>query len=156
MFNNSLKILTEEKNLDVLTKLKFISTILPNQKINVQQLKAENNNVFTPLKRMFYGETRSTTLNFITSTVEKSFDIIKVYSSSEKKSEILLCNNITTDLIKCIDGLHNLQKTYKDDNIVVCSITSIIENIKAKLIELKEQSPNIFIPVIKFEDNFDS
>lgn len=134
-----------ERNRDTITKLKFISTFQPGQKIDVKNLRVETNTIFTPIKRMLFGESRDTTINFLNSTIERSFEIIQAYCYSDKKSEQIFCSNIILDLDKSIEGLQNLQKTYKDDNLFVCNIDTIIENIKGKLIEIRERFPNLFI-----------
>lgn len=144
-----------EKNRDTITKLKFISTLQSGEKIDVKNLRVETNTILTPIKRMLFGESRDTTITFLNSTIERSFEIIQAYCYSDKKSEQIFCSNIILDLAKCIEGLQNLQKTYKEDNLFVCNIDTIIENIKGKLIELKERFPSLFREdyIIKVERN---
>jgi hypothetical protein len=149
-----------EKNRDTITKLKFITTLQSGQKIDVKNLQIETNNLFTPLKRMIYGESRETTINFFNTVIERSFEIIQAYCNSEKKSEQIFCSNIIFDLAKSIYGLQNIQKTYKEDNLFVCNIDTLIENITGKLMELKEKYPKLFREVnnqeiVDIKDNKD-
>jgi len=64
-------------------------------------------------------------------------------------SEKILCSKIITDLVKSINGLKNIQETYKEDNSFVCNIESIIENIEGKLEELKSTYPSVFSEIDK-------
>ena len=41
-----------EKNRETITKLKFIGTFQNGEKIDVKNIKIEQNNFFTPIKRM--------------------------------------------------------------------------------------------------------
>lgn len=145
LFSNEKNYGVTERNRDTITKLKFITTLQSGQKIDVKNLQIETNNLFTPLKRMIYGESRETTINFFNTVVERSFEIVQAYCHSDKKSEQIFCSNILLDLAKCIIGLQNIQKTYKDDNLFVCNIDILIENIKGKLVELKEKYPKLFL-----------
>jgi hypothetical protein len=40
--------------------------------------------------------------------------------------------------------LKNIQRTYTDDKLFFCNVQTLIESIQAKLIEIKEQYPEIF------------
>jgi len=133
-----------EKNRDVIIRLKFIGTFQPNEKVDVRNLRIENNTMITPFKRMLFGESRDTTYNFLNSTVERSFEIINAYIRSDKISEKIYCKNILNDMVKAIQGLKNIQKTYKDDKLFYCNIETIIETIESKLSELKEKHIDIF------------
>ena len=133
-----------ERQREVITHLKFIGTILPGEKLDTKNLKIESNNFFTPFKRMIFGDSRDSSYNFMCGTIERSFEIIYSYCQSERKSEQLFCINIINDLIKAVLGLKNMQKTYKDDKMFVCNIETLVENIEAKLTELKEKYPVLF------------
>jgi len=133
-----------EQNRDVIIRLKFIGTFQPNEKVDVRNLRIENNTMITPIKRMLFGESRDTTYSFLNSTVERSFEIINAYIRSDKISEKIYCKNILSDMVKAIQGLKNIQKTYRDDKLFYCNIETIIENIESKLSEIKEKYPEIF------------
>jgi hypothetical protein len=125
-------------------KLKFIGTFQANEKINVKSLSVEQNNIFTPLKRMIYGESRSTTYEFLNSTIEKSFSIIYSFVKTDKLSEKIFCKNILNDLVQSISGLKNIQRTYSDDKLFLSNVSYLIETIQAKILEIKENYPDIF------------
>ncbi len=137
-----------EKNRETITRLKFISTFQPGEKINTGLMHIESNSILTSIKRTLNGESRNTTLQFISNTIERSFEIIQTLSHSEQYSEKLICTNIITDMIKAVYGLKNIQKTYKDDKIFVCTIDTIIDSIEAKCMEIKLKKPDLF-PIIK-------
>ena len=133
-----------EQNRDVIIRLKFIGTFQPNEKVDVRNLRIENNTMITPIKRMLFGESRDTTYSFLNSTIERSFEIINAYIRSDKISEKIYCKNILSDMIKAIQGLKNIQKTYRDDKLFYCNIETVIENIESKLSEIREKYPEIF------------
>lgn len=134
----------QERNKEILTHLKFISTFQPGEKINVSSLHIESNTIITPIKRMFMGESRDTTLQFINNTIDRSFEIIQSLSYSESISEKLVCTTIISDLLKCVTGLKNIQKTYKEDKLFGCTIDTMIDTIQARCTELKIRKPELF------------
>jgi len=144
LLNNSNRDSLLEKNRDTIVKLKFIGTFQPGEKIDVRNLRVETNNVITPIKRMFFGESRDTTYSFMQNTIDRAFEIIQATCNSEKISDKIYCKNIIIDLIKAIKGLQNIQKTYKDDKLFYCNIESIVENIQARLSDVKTKNPEIF------------
>lgn len=144
LLSNNSKHSLEEKNRENITKLKFIGTFQPGEKIDVRNLRIENSSIVTPIKRMFFGESRDTTYSFLNNTIDRTFEIISANCNSERLSEKLLCKNIINDLIKSVVGLKNIQKTYDDDKLFHCNIETIIESIQSKLSELKQKYPDIF------------
>lgn len=144
VFSNDRRDNLNERNRDVVTRLKFIGTFLPGEKIDVKNLRVESNNILTPIKRLFQGESRDNTFSFLNTTIERAFEIVNAYCKSEKISERLLCKNILEDMVKAIKGLQNIQKTYKDDKHFYCNIETIIENIDSKLSEVKDKCPELF------------
>ncbi len=144
MFNSDKTSANLERNREIITRLKFIATFQPGEKINTNQLLVESNSLFTPLKRKLNGESRQSTLKFITETIERSFEIIQSMLLSEQISEKMICTNILKDMIQAINGLNNIQKTYKEDKIFCCTIDTLIDNIKAKCTEIKIKKPELF------------
>jgi hypothetical protein len=142
MFNSN-KLQQSEKNHQTITHLKFISTFEPGDKINISTLQIEKNTLLNSIKRYWYGESRNTTLNFITTTIEQSFQIVLTLLNSDNISDKMLCSSITIDLKKCINGLKNLQQTYSDDKLFFCTIDTIIDNIDAKISEIKFKKPEL-------------
>ena len=142
MFNSN-KVQQTEKTHQTITHLKFISTFEPGDKINISTLQIEKNTLLNSIKRYWYGESRNTTLNFITTTIEQSFQIVLTLLNSDNIRDKMLCFSITIDLKKCINGLKNLQQTYSDDKLFFCTIDTIIDNIDAKISEIKFKKPEL-------------
>ena len=134
---------TFDRNKDIITNLKFIGTIQKGEKIDVKNSKIEENNLFTPLRRMLMGESRETTFQFINTTIDRSFEIINSYVFSEKLSEKKFVTNVVLDLYKTIAGLKNIQTTYSDDKNFYCKIEIILEDINSKLNEFEDRHPYI-------------
>ena len=152
IINNDKQNINIEKNRETITKLKFIATFQNGEKIDVKNLKIVQCNFFTPIKRMLYGEGRNNTIIFLTSTIERSFEIVQSFCNSDRKSEQIFCSNIILDLIKATYGLKNIQKTYKDDKMFACNIDILIECIQAKITELKEK----FMHLFQFENDMNN
>ena len=133
-----------ERQREIITQLKFISTFQSGEKIDVKHLRVELNNYFTPFKRLIYGESRDTTLNFLSSTIERSFEILLSNVHSDKKSDRLFCKNMIRDLTAAIQGLKNIQLTYSDDKLFWCNIETIIDAITTKISEVKDIAPALF------------
>jgi hypothetical protein len=133
-----------ESTHEVITRLKFIGLIEKGEKINVKRLYVQQTSFLTSLFRMFNQESRETTLDFLTSTVNRAFEIIQLYMTSNKHSDMTICKNLCYDLSKSIDGLVNLQNTYSQDRLFLCQIQTLIQGIQVKLHELKEVAPEMF------------
>ncbi len=144
IFSNDKTNFVIEKNKDVIIRLKFIGRFQPNEKVDVKNLRIEQNTLFTPVKRLLFGESRETTYNFLNSTIDRSFEIINNFIKSKELSERMYCKNILNDMVKAIQGLKNIQKTYRDDEIFKCNIEYMIETISFKLYDLREKFPDIF------------
>lgn len=132
-----------DRQREIITKLKFIGTFQPGEKIDVNNLRIEDKTLFTPLKRLFFGEGRDKTFNFLSLTIERSIEIIQNYVLSDRISERIYCSNLINDLFKAVVGLKNIQETYREDKMFVCNIDILVENVDAKLTEIKERYPEI-------------
>jgi hypothetical protein len=129
----------------IISRLKFIGTIMPHEKIDVKNLRIESPSIFTPIRRIFFNESRDTTLYFFTSTIDRSFEIIDAYLNSKKTSDKLFCANLITDLMNSVKGLQSIQTTYVDDKLVCCEISQMIETIQSKIYEIQESFPELLI-----------
>jgi hypothetical protein len=129
---------------ETLTRLKFIGLIEPGEKVDIRNLRIESNTLFTPLKRLFYGEGREMTYSFTQQTIERSFAILYTLASTDKLSDQMLCSNILTDMHSAINGLNNMKQTYDDDKMFRCNIDILIQTIQAKMLEVKMKYPSIW------------
>ena len=135
---------TNETKRTIITRLKFIGTIQPHEKIDSRTLKVESPTIFTPLKRFLYGDSRDTTVHFFSSTIDRAFEIVDANINSSKTSDKMFCANIIADLVNSIKGLNAAQQTYSDDKLIVCELETITESIQRKIYELQKQHPDIF------------
>ncbi len=129
---------------DIITKIKFIGCIKKDEKINVKTMNILPNSLYTSIYRIFQQENRNHTLNFLSSTINRAFEIINSYIHSPNSSDILVCKSLFNDLQSSINGLKNLQYTYVSDRMFYCSISTLIENINNKLLELRMNNSSFF------------
>ena len=134
-----------ESTHEVITRLKFISMVKRDEKINVKNMYIQPKNMFTSISRLFNQESRDTTLNFLTMTFNRVFEIITYYTYTQKQVDKILIISILNDLNLSINGLKNLQYTYSDDRLFVCHIETLIEMINSKIREIKEFKTDWFI-----------
>ena len=133
-----------ESTHEVITRLKFISMVKRDEKINVKTMYIQPKNLFTSFSRLLNQETRDTTLNFLTSTFNRVFEILSFYIYTQKPIDKIFVVNLLKDLILSINGLQNLQNTYAEDRLFVCHIQTLIEMIYSKIREVKEYKPEFF------------
>lgn len=127
-----------QTNRELLAKLKFISKIQPSEKVNLREMRVYPDDLFTTIWRtLFRDNSRTKTLIFLQDTIDKAFEIVNNYKNSERKSDIIMVQNILFDLNNCKQGLHNLKETYSTDRKFNCDITIITECIDARLSELE-------------------
>ena len=142
---------TMETTHEVITRLKFIGLIKKGEKVSTKSLSVQQTSVFTSFLRTFYQESRETTLDFLTSTINRAFEIIQLCLTSNKQSDKTLCKNLCEDLIKSSSGLINLQTTYVEDRLFWCHIQTLIQAIEVKLNDLRESHPELFVLPIDVE-----
>ena len=124
---------------EIISRLKFIGKIQKDEKINVKYLYVQPDNILTRISRTIVApDNRNNTCNFITSTIKRSFDILNLHLNNNRPFDKLYCYNLITDLRKAEEGLQNLIKTYKEDKMFACKIETIIEEIRARLEDIKE------------------
>lgn len=131
-----------EGNEDVISKLKFISYIQKDEKIDVKHLSRQPNTVMTKINRMFiFPDNRNKCHSFVRDVINRSFQILESYYMHDN---ILACKNLICDLINAKQGLANLKYTYSDDTLFCCNIDILIEKIDGKLSKIREKEPILF------------
>ena len=126
-----------ESDTEVISRLKFIGKIQKGEKINVKYMFVQPEGIVTRISRTLINQdNRQNTLNFVRSTVSRTFEIITTYSSSNKDSQRHICTNIIQDLKLAMNGLTNLKDTYLSDIKFCCDIDTMLQEIDAKLIEM--------------------
>lgn len=124
--------------IQTIARLKFLSTIVENDKIDTKNILIESSNIFTPFKRLFNRESRSSTLSFVRTIIYDSFDVF-----NSNINERVLCLSIINDLIASIKGLQSLQKTYENDKMMVCELECLIDFINLNIDNIKEKYPDL-------------
>lgn len=128
-----------DTNKEVISRLKFIGKINKDEKINVRYMFVQPDDIATRLSRTFYNkDNRGNTLNFIRTTIDRSFEIISTYMTSEKEFERKMCENIVRDLRCAKNGITNLKGTYVTDIKFCCDMDTILQDIDAKLTGLEQ------------------
>ena len=126
------------EDVDNISRLKFIGKIQKGEKINIKYMFVQQNNLFTKINRsIYYCDNRQNTLSFLTETVKKSFEDLIQHIKNATTFDITIANNIVQDFDNCKSGLSNLKDTYNDDLMFCCKIDKIIQDINARLEEIK-------------------
>lgn len=136
---------------DNISRLKFIGKIKKGEKINIKDMYVQTNNILTKINRSFVNvDNRNNTLSFILETIKKSFD--ELISHLEKGKDNLFDLNISTNMVSDLEnskqGLINLKDTYNDDLMFCCKVDTIIQDIDARLEEIKSK-----YTFVKFKQN---
>jgi hypothetical protein len=123
---------------DNISKLKFIGKLKKGDKINIKYMVVQQNNLITKINRSLYNiDNRNNTLNFITDTIKKGFDELIIHKNNNTVFDTNIANNIIIDLENSKIGLGNIKETYDDDLMFCCKIDTIIQEIDARLQEIK-------------------
>jgi hypothetical protein len=125
-----------ESDKEIISRLKFIGKIQKGEKINVKYMYIQPEGIVTRISRTIINQcNRQNTLNFVTTTIKRSFDII----NSCKKSSNFQLHNMLTDLAQSKKGLINLKNTYIDDIKIGCDLDTLLQEINAFLKSEKEE-----------------
>ena len=127
---------------DNISRLKFIGKIKKGDKVNIKDMYVQPNNIITKINRSFVNvDNRNNTLSFILETIKKSFDELlnHLIRSKDNLFDLNISTNMVLDLENSKVGLVNLKDTYNDDLMFCCKIDTIIQDIDARLDELKSK-----------------
>jgi len=140
-----------ESDKEIISRLKFIGMLQPDQKICTRDLTIQSQGVIDRIFRTINADNRANTLAFVQNTISRSFEIIQEYSSKTEDSlKQFLCISLIKDLRNSKIGISNLKATYKTDVKFSCDIDVLMESIDAKLIECKPVFDRL---VIRFEQH---
>lgn len=128
-------------NVELISRIKFISKIKQGEKINTRGFFIQNDSLLSKLSRSFlYQDSRANTINFISETLLQVFHLLKLYVSTDKLSDISMCINVIEDIGNMKKGIINLQSTYQDDAIIVSKLETFVQEIDSKLLEFKNNN----------------
>ena len=135
--------ITADTKRATITRLKFMGTLMPHEKINPATLQIENIGLWTSILRTLSGSSRETTMNFFTNTIERTFEILEANLHSPKTSDKVFCANTVGDLINAVKGIKSAQVTYTKDKLIVCELEALIESVQAFISDLEQRYPEI-------------
>jgi hypothetical protein len=117
---------------NVLTRLKFISKVQENLKINVSEYSfTRSNSIIGAIYRNIKGEDRNRTIEFIHQTIDESFECIDIHKSNNTNNTVV--EYLYRGLIEAKGGILHLIETYKDDPLTVSKLEIAIQKIDIKL-----------------------
>lgn len=137
--------ISSDSRRNIISRLKFIGTLQPHEKIDISNLKVETSSMFTPIRRLLTGNSRDSTLNFFTNTIDRSIEIVSATVHLNKPADKVFCANLIQDLVNSICGLRATQKTYATDKLFVCQVEFLIESIQGKLFEIQKDHSDLLI-----------
>jgi hypothetical protein len=119
---------------DIISRLKFISKIQKNEKVNVKSMMVQGDSLLARISRTLINtDNRNNTFNFITSTVKRGFEILTLFGNQHTNFSKTMVDNILVDIEGCLKGLENLKTTYQDDVMYCCKLETLIQDINARL-----------------------
>jgi hypothetical protein len=131
-----------ETNEETLARLKFISFIQKDEKINVRQVGRQPNTLLTKISRtILYPDNRYNGLKFIRDVMNRSFEILENYIL---RKQWLSARAVVTDMLRAKQGIINLRYTYGDDTKYCCDLDVLLNNLSDRLIQIKDKEPALF------------
>ena len=123
---------------DVISRLKFISTLKPGEKIDVASLSVQTDTVLGRIYRtvLARGESRVATLEFIRQTLGEAFELAQAQAVHEDAYVRRLGAMVFTAIVAAKAGIQGLSETYKDDRMFVSRIETLVGTLDAKITEV--------------------
>lgn len=129
---------------DILSKLKFLSKVKPQDWVDVTNLQLyERNNWNRPYRSMVTrNESRHTTLEFIRTVFGEAFDLATKYTLSTTPFRQAVAQMIIDATKEARAGIENLKITYEADKMFVSRLESLIAVFDVKINALKAKHPS--------------
>lgn len=125
------------KNSEVISRIKFISKIKKEEKINTRYIFVQSAGIVTSLSRtFFYQDNRGNAFNFCKKSIDEAFELLE---NLEKSNDKLAYEKLFQDLEKACGGLLNLKHTYIRDTKFCCDMDMLIDDIAVKLVKNKKE-----------------
>lgn len=106
----------------VVSQLKFLATLQIGEKIDVQRMQAQANGIQTAISRYLAGQTRETTLSFLTALYGRAKSLRPTISERQQV-------NLDEAIIASRQGVLALRSTYASDRMFVARVDAMIEDI---------------------------
>ena len=116
---------------NVLANLKVISLVKEGGRLRLiaGQLSVDCPSPVQPIRRWYYGDTRTIMLNHVRGIVHNAINIIKIESIVEEDGDQWVANKIIESMTKAGEGMNNLMKTYAQDAVIVCALEVLHDKI---------------------------
>ena len=128
----------ERSTQDVISRLKFISTLKPGEKIDVASLSVQTDTVLGRIYRtvLARGESRVATLEFIRQTLGEAFELAQAQATHTDAYVRRLGAMIFASIVAAKAGIVGLSETYKDDRMFVSRVETLMGTLDAKIAEV--------------------
>lgn len=124
----------------IISNLKFLGSLKPNDKFNSKFLYVQPDGIFTRITRTFFSyDNRNNALKFIEETINSSFEVLSHYELSNKPSDKSMCENIVKDLISSKAGITSLKMTYNEDIRFCCDIETLIQMLDSRMLDITQK-----------------
>ena len=116
---------------NVLANLKVISLVKEGARLRLiaGQLSVDYPSPLQPVRRWYYGDTRTIMLNHVRGIVHNAINIIKIESIVEEDDTSWVTTKILESLSKAGKGMENLMTTYAQDAVIVCALEVLHDKI---------------------------
>lgn len=125
-----------EKHLnDILSKLKFISKIKPNEIVDTRSMSLMEIGWLTSVYRTLVVRTegRDTTLEMFKTIVDSAFDLAELYSVSEERMFKDVGNTLIESIRQAKNGIINHAKTYETDRMFASKTEAFLRTVDIRL-----------------------
>ncbi len=121
-----------------ISRLKFIASLRPGEKVDVSTLSVQNNSAYERAWRTLFsrGGTRIATRDFVRHTLDSAFDLACTYLERNDKFGQKIGRLLVDAIAGATTGVDSLMKTYAEDRMFVSTIETMTETMKIKISEL--------------------
>ena len=115
----------------VLANLKVISMVQEGARLRLiaGQLSIDYPSPVQPIRRWFYGDSRSIMLNHVRGVIHNALNIVKIEHMVLDKDRTWIVKKIIESLLKAKNGIQNLMNTYQHDAVVFCALEVLTDKI---------------------------
>ncbi len=131
---------------EVISKIKMIGKINPDDKIAVKGMYIQKKGLLTTVSRTLINhDNRENTMTFLSTTIKKGFEILtgyyNMYMGEKRGSDRIMFINLLSDMRNARIGLFNLKATYEGDVMFCCKLETLIQEMDAKLVQYEDDCP---------------
>jgi hypothetical protein len=120
---------------DVVSRLKFLASVRPGERIDVATLTVLGNTVAARAHRALFarGESRDATLEFVRRTFDDAFAIASACGAHPGAYERRVGGLVAAALDAARGGVAALAETYADDRMYAARVAALIEIVDARI-----------------------